>query len=130
MIKKVVTITPESTVKQAADKMKKQGVSSLIVTRKKSVLGIITHHDLTVSISEETINQKVKDIMTEDVIFITPYECIIESINIMRGKRIKTIPVVDKNKLVGVITQTGIVEYIASETKKSNFEAALKKIKG
>jgi len=52
---------------------------------------------------------KAKDIMTRPLITIDPHTAIDEAAKIMATKTIKTLPVVEKNKILGIVTSSDIV---------------------
>lgn len=110
IMKKVVTIEGNATVKEASALMSKKNIGCLVVTEKDLIVGIITERDILKHISHSNnLHAKVEDIMTQDVITVSPNASIDEAADIMFQHKIKKLPVVDKNKLVGIITATDII---------------------
>lgn len=116
MVKDVITVDPDETVFEAANKMKETGVSSLVVSRNKKVLGIITRSDFidrVVAEAKDPKSTKVSEIMTKDVQVISPDSGIMDALKIMKEKRFSQLPVVSKDELVGIIAISDTLNYIA-----------------
>jgi len=116
MVKDVVTVDPDETVIEAANKMKETGVSSLVVARGKKVLGIITRSDFidrVVALARDPRSTKVSEIMTKDVQVISPDSGIMDALKIMKEKRFSQLPVVSNDELVGIIAISDTLNYIA-----------------
>ncbi|MEM2954891.1 MAG: CBS domain-containing protein [Candidatus Nanoarchaeia archaeon] len=110
IMKKVVTINGNVTIKQAAALMSKKNIGSLVIVERDAILGIITERDILKHISHSNnLNAKVEDIMTQDVITVEANADLLEASDLMFQHRIKKLPVVEKGKLVGIITATDII---------------------
>ena len=111
MVREVVTIDENVTVKEAADIMNEQGISSVLVTREGRATGILTERDILKRIVAEDKNSKktkVKDIMSSPLVVIAPNTDLEEAARLMFDNKIKNLPVIDKNRLVGLISLTDI----------------------
>lgn len=107
MVKPVKTIDYNKKVKDAAALMKKYGKGSLIVVKNKKPIGIITADDIVYKIVAKNIKPdsvKVKDVMSSPLITTTPDTTCVDAAKKMRRNNIKRLPVVDKGKLVGIIS--------------------------
>jgi len=103
----VKTVGTNSTVQEAAEIMKKFRIGSLIVIEKEKMSGIITERDIMDKVVAEAADSskvKVKDIMTTDVIMVSPERDLGEAAEIMVEKKIKKLPVLENKKLVGIVT--------------------------
>ncbi|MEM4152835.1 MAG: CBS domain-containing protein [Candidatus Pacearchaeota archaeon] len=110
IMKKVVTVDRKATIKEASALMSKKNIGCLIVTVKDLIVGIITERDILKHISHSNnLYAKVEDIMTPDVITISPNASLDEAADVMFQHKIKKLPVVDKGKLLGIITATDII---------------------
>lgn len=106
MTKNVATINPEDTVERAAQMMKEHNVGSIPVCRGEEVVGIITDRDVALRSAAEGQNvhqQKVKDIMTSNPVIGTPEMDVHEAARIMSERQIRRLPVVENNKVVGIV---------------------------
>jgi len=116
------TITASAPITEAIELMRDKNLKRLPVVEGEKVVGILTLGDIqkvsptkATSLSIFEINYlllktKVKDAMTKNTITIGP-ECLLEEAAvIMREKRIGTLPIVEDNKIVGIITESDIFD--------------------
>lgn len=107
MTEKVVTATPNTTVAQAAKIMAERGVGSIIITRSKKPLGILTERDLlmkVISVDLKPSSVRVGKIMSKPIITIDPNADITEAARVMVRNRIRRLPVIERSKLIGILT--------------------------
>jgi len=108
----VKTTRPESTVQEAAKKMGRFRIGSLIVVKNKKLAGIITERDILTKVVAKAANcskTMVKNAMTKEVIMIDPERDIEDASEVMMEKGIKKLPVIKNENLVGIVTATDIV---------------------
>ncbi|HKL13311.1 MAG TPA: CBS domain-containing protein [Halanaerobiales bacterium] len=139
----VVTVDPETSVKEAANLMSEKDISGLPVVQNGELVGIVTENDLIIKDKKlhfpEYINViggiiylesykkfreefkkfvavKVKELMTEDVVTVSPDTSIEDLATIMHQENINRLPVVDNSgQLIGIVTRGNIVKHIAVE---------------
>ncbi len=112
MSRNVKTVRPDDTALDAVRKMNKFRIGSVIVVHSGRPTGIITERNILQSIVEprhDPANIRAKDIMTSPLITIDPNTAVDEAAKIMATKTIKTLPVVEKNKILGIVTSSDIV---------------------
>lgn len=112
MTKNVKTVRPDDTVLDAVRKMIKFRIGSVIVTNGSRPVGIITERNIlegVVAPRHDAEFVKAKDIMTRPLITVDVNASVDEAANLMANKVIKTLPVIDSQKVVGVITSSDIV---------------------
>ncbi len=117
MNKNVVTIEPDVTIQEAAEKMVSESSDCLIVTTKERLMGIVTDWDFLSKVctkAADVTRMKIEEIMTDKVIVTGPDTDVDEVAKIMAEKKIKKIPIVLNNILVGIVTAK---EIIAAEPK-------------
>ena len=110
MTENVVTIKENVTVAEAAKLILNKHVSSMLITKNSYPVAIVTIKDLINGIVNISPKAKVKDVMTEELLAINPdtnYSYIVEK---LKKERIKRFPVVENNKLIGIITETDIID--------------------
>jgi CBS domain-containing protein len=108
----VKTIKPDESVQRAAEIMKEFRIGSLIVIAGTKLVGIATERDiLNGVVAEDKLPSEVKveDIMTREVIMVSPEMDIEEAVDLMMEKKIKKLPVVFNEKLIGIVTVTDII---------------------
>ena len=111
MIKEVITIDENATVKEAAEVMNKFEIGCLLAVRKGKAMGILTERDLlkrVVAEAKDTSKTKVKDIMTSPLVVVEPAMDLEEAVKLMFQMKIKKLPVVDGKRLVGLVSLTDI----------------------
>lgn len=104
---KAIVTEPDISAKQAAKIMSSRKIGSLIILKKNKVEGIVTERDILRNVSQ--LGRKVSNIMTSKVTMIESGESLENAALIMTENKIKRLPVVEKGKLVGIITATDIV---------------------
>jgi CBS domain-containing protein len=112
MKKNVVQVTPETSVRKAADVMAAEHVSSAVVCEDKKLLGIITEKDLARKIVAKGLDgDKItaKDIMTTDLVTIEPEKSLYDAMIKMNKKKVTHLPVVSNNEVVGILTSMDIL---------------------
>jgi len=112
MVDKVITTKKEATVKDAVRLMNKYEIGCLIVVENGKPVGIITERDLLKRVlakSKELRNIKVMEMMSEPLVSVAPNVEIEEAAKLMFQKKIKKLPIVEKGKLLGLVTLTDIL---------------------
>ena len=120
-----ITLDENSSIKSLVDTLNKNKVGCVIVTSLKShyPVGIVSERDLVrnfkVILNNNTI--KVKDVMTKNIIFCNKNTSSKELMEIMSKNKIRHIPIIEKNKLLGIVSigdvVNRIIENYAYETK-------------
>lgn len=114
MVKEVVTIDDDVTVKEAADVMNKFDIGCLIAVRKGKAMGILTERDILkriVACGEDPVKIKVKDVMTSPLVVAEPGMDLGEAVKLMFQMKIKKLPVVDGKRIVGLVSLTDIARF-------------------
>lgn len=114
MVKEVMTIDENSTVKEAAEVMNKFEIGCLIAVKKGKAMGIVTERDLlkrVVAESKDANETKVRDVMSSPLVVIEPSTDLEEAVKLMFQMKIKKLPVVDDKRLVGLVSLTDIARF-------------------
>ncbi len=109
----VETITRDATASDAAERMREQGINSLLVTT--SPPGILTSTDIldAVAAGKNTAELSVTDLMTESVETIPPELRVGDAAEMMTTFGIKHLPVVEDGDYVGMISSTDITAQLS-----------------
>ena len=111
MTAEVITIDEKATVKEAADIMDKNEISCLIAGRKGRAIGIITERDLLKRViveAKDPEKTKVKEVMSTPLKVVASGTDLEDAIRMMFQKKIKKVPVVDKDNIIGLVSLTDI----------------------
>jgi CBS domain-containing protein len=137
MRRDVKTIRPNETVRNAAVTMNEKGIGSLVVVSGRGeVVGIITERDILVDVVATGRNPdevRVEEVMTKDLITITPEKTLEEAADLMTEHKIKKLPVIENNRLIGIITATDLIAYeekLVEKVAKILMISSMRKIGG
>ena len=114
----VLKIDASATVFDALKKIVEQNVGSILVTRDDDVVGIMTERDYLRKIaifgrtSHDTL---VGEIMSSPLIYVTPETSVEESMAIMTDRRIRHLPVVENDEVVGIVSIGDVVKFQSRE---------------
>lgn len=120
MTRKVVYISPDTTIAHAADLMREQDLHRLPVIENDKLVGLVTEGTIAeaspskaTSLSIYEMNYllnktKVKDVMIKDVITVSAYASLEDATYLMYKNKVGILPVVDNEQLYGVITDRDI----------------------
>lgn len=117
---KVWTIGPDETVYKALMVMADKDIGALVVVENDQVVGIISERDYARKVvlkGKTSLDTPVRDIMTSQVYFVSPDCTAEECMALMTEKRIRHLPVIENNKLIGVISIGDVVKSIISSQK-------------
>ena len=117
MTKDVKVIGPDSSVHQVVAAMNKYNIGSIIVVKDDKPVGVISERDILRRVAESCLSPETitaKQIMTSPVITVSESASIGEVVKLMAEKRVRKIPVMKKDKLVGIITYTDILSKVLS----------------
>ncbi len=107
MTKNVVTVGPQQSVAEAAQKMSQYNIGSVPVVENGQIVGILTDRDIALRSTSKGLdpnNTKVDSVMSKDIITGSPQMDVHEAANIMKNKQIRRLPVVDNNQLTGMVS--------------------------
>jgi len=116
--KNIWTIEPGATVYDAISEMANKQIGALVVLEDKKVIGIITERDYARKVILQDKSSKdtlVREIMTERVIYVKPDQKIEDCMALMTKKHIRHLPVLDGDRLVGMISIGDVVKTLISE---------------
>jgi CBS domain-containing protein len=114
MVKEVITIDEDFTVKEAAEIMNKFEIGCLIGVKKGKAMGILTERDVlkrVVAEGKDASKIKVRDAMTSPLVIAEPGMDLAEAVKLMFQMKIKKLPVVDGKHLVGLVSLTDIARF-------------------
>lgn len=140
MTKEVHTIEPAQTLKECAEIMNKKRANGLVVVDNGKVVGVITKADIFKAIlprypdiiederhmtdleyieerAHKLYEVRVKEIMGTPPITVSSDAPVVRAGSQMILRRVKQVPVLDKNKLAGIITLTDIITYLLKKIK-------------
>jgi len=136
----VITMDEKSLVKEAAETMSQNEISCVVAARKGKAIGILTESDLLKRVIVEGKNAKktkIGEIMSSPLEVVAPGTSLEEALQLMFQKKIKKLPVVEKNHLLGLVSltdnarcQPAIIKILKSFAVAQDTPKSMKKVLG
>ena len=121
-IKEVWHITADNTVYEAIQAMASKKGGALLVMKRLTLEGIISERDYAREVilkGRSSTDTRVAEIMTSNVISVPSSESVESSLAVMTENHIRHLPVVDENKVVGVLSIGDLVKVIISDQQST-----------
>ena len=120
MVKDVITLQADASAYDAVRLMNENRIGCLVVVYMDQVVGILTERDLLERVLEKCKNSKetkVGEIMTRQVIVGNRDMELVEATRLMFKNKVKKLPIVEGNRLVGLVTLTDIARATSVDKK-------------
>ena len=114
----VWSLTPDATVYEAIDQMAQKGVGALLVMEGERLVGIISERDYARKVilkGKASREIQVREIMSHPVICVSPELTIEQTMALMTDKRVRHLPVVVEETVVGVISIGDVVRSVIED---------------
>ncbi len=132
MVKNIQTVKGESLVVDAVDAMRKKNIGSILIEDAAHGLGIFTERDLLNKVnfskvsSEEFRKLKVSEVATYELRTLSSDASYMEAISMMQTHNIRHLPVVDNEKLVGIVSFKDVMRFHEKHLEELNFQLSQK----
>jgi len=120
--KSVWTVGPETPVLEAIQVMADKHIGALPVMRDDELVGIVSERDYArkvILLGRSSAETPVWQIMTSDVVTVSPEDMVHRCMEIMTERRIRHLPVVEKGKLIGIISIGDLVKAVIEEQQQT-----------
>ena len=114
------SIAPQATAYNALQVMAEKNVGALLVIEKEKLMWIFSERDYARKVilkDKSSKNTSVGELMTREVFYINANSTLEESLALMTAKRIRHLPVMKNNQLIGIVTLGDVVKQIISDQK-------------
>ena len=114
----LVTVNPESAVRDAIAKMAQKSAGTALVMKDRKLAGILSERDFIRKVylkDKDGGAVKVSEIMSAELITVTPETSLEECMSLMTEKRIRHLPVCAGDQVVGIISIGDIVKFTVQE---------------
>jgi len=118
MTKNSITVDINKTIIDAAMLMSEETVGCLVVIDGEVPIGIVTERDFVrrVIAKKLSLDTKISEIMSKPLITISPEDSIRDAARIMIDNKVRRLPVVEDNKLVGIIVSADFARHLSKKT--------------
>jgi CBS domain-containing protein len=124
MTENVVSISIDDSVFEAANLMNSNQVGCLVIMNEEEPIGIVTERDIVrrVVAKKLPLETKISEVMSKSLITIGPDASLKEAARVMSSNKIRRLPVLKQNKLVGIVVAS---DFVRNAGKKSVSEEIL-----
>jgi acetoin utilization protein AcuB len=130
MTREVKTVAPRAPAEGAYQRMRLHRIRHLVVMESGRVVGIVSERDLGGSRgAANRTGRTVEDVMSRDVATASPDTTIRQAANLLRGRTIGCLPVMENSKLVGIVTVTDLLDLIGEVVRTASTDARWKPVR-
>jgi CBS domain-containing protein len=118
----IFSITPEASVFSALKLMAEKDVGALLVLSGASLAGIISERDYARKVilyGKSSHEMLVREIMTDKVVTVQPEQTVEECMGLMTARRVRHLPVMDGDKLLGLLSIGDLVKEVIAEQEQT-----------
>ncbi|PYK30066.1 MAG: histidine kinase [Verrucomicrobia bacterium] len=115
--REIFSVTPETCVDDAVKMMDEKNVGALLVMKGDKLVGMLSERDYARKVmlrGKKSAETKVADIMSSNLTVTHPNEGVEECLRVMTDKRIRHLPVLEAEKVIGVISIGDLVKHVIS----------------
>ena len=105
----VATVGPDESVGRALERMRIDGIHHLVVVDGKELIGVIGERDLS---ERQHAGERVGERVIPPPVVVGPRTTVREAANLLRGRLLGCLPIVENDKLVGVVTISDLLELL------------------
>jgi CBS domain-containing protein len=111
----IVSVDSSVTATDAAKMMEDMGVGAVVVLEKNLPVGIVTDRDFAIKITAHSypIDTPIRRLMSSPLISIDPNSDLWIASDLMSTRNVRKLPVIDDDKVVGILTSSDLVKHIA-----------------
>ena len=120
MTTEVVTVAREATVRDALRAMIEHDIGSVVVAERDTAVGVFTERDVTRHLLTDPalLEEPIQRLMSTPPITVASDDQVADAFELMNGRRIRRLPVVDDGRLVGIVTEGDLRRWVGQVAKE------------
>jgi acetoin utilization protein AcuB len=122
MNRRVVTVAPDATVAEARRLLDERRIRHVPVVARGRVVGLVSDRDVRSAARGDPERTRVADIMTRDVLTVSPAARVEEAARLMLAHRIGALPVLERGELVGIVTTTDLLRALVDLLERATLD--------
>lgn len=118
----IISVGPDSTVFDALQMMASKDVSAVLVLENERLVGIFTERDYARKLilqGRHSKDTRIGDLMTQNLLTISPSQTVDDVMAIMTENRFRHLPVVERGKLIGIVTIGDAVKAVMDQQQQT-----------
>lgn len=107
MTSEPVALHADTTIQEAARKMRERGIGDVLVTQDSMICGLVTDRDIVIRVVAEgrdPSKAKLDEFCSHDLVFVGPDDDANRAVELMRIRAVRRIPVVENGRPIGIVT--------------------------
>jgi CBS domain-containing protein len=120
MTRDVVTVRPDDRVRDALRAMIDHDFGSVVVAEDGKAVGVFTERDVTRHVLTDAalLDERVGDLMSGPPVTVQAADQVVDVFELMNGKGIRRLPVVEGDRLVGIVTEGDLRRWVGRVAKE------------
>jgi CBS domain-containing protein len=120
MKREVVTVGPDALVREALAAMIDHDIGSVVVADGGRPVGVFTERDVTRHVLTDValLEERVGDLMSSPPVTVSPADEVVFVFDLMNGKGIRRLPVVEDGRLVGIVTEGDLRRWVGQVARE------------
>ena len=116
----VVTVTPDATVRDALRAMVEHDIGSVVVVDGGTAVGVFTERDVTRHLltGVALLDGRVGALMSTPPVTVAPSEQVVDVFEVMNGRRVRRLPVVEDGRLLGIVTEGDLRRWVGQVARE------------
>lgn len=124
MTRKIKSIQANVSMTEAAKTMYENHIPSILVKEDEKIVGLVSHLDISIALAVygKKPESKIRDIMSSPVVSVKSSHSILDAIELMLERKIHELPVIDNEKIQGIISASDLMVLLSMLTEEQFYD--------